>query len=396
MPQASRASRVRFPAGSTHLAAVLILAATALSAGADHTTPAPDAQVGHHPAPDVATPEPGDTAAPYGVDGGTVPQFPLPAFAGVPQPLPAGPLLPDAAGMPGGSAGIPGVVLAAYQRAAARLAGDSPGCGLPVALLAAIGKVESGHARGGRVDAGGTALAPILGPVLDGRSGTAAIADTDGGALDGDAGWDRAVGPMQFIPSTWRRWAADGNGDGRADPENVSDAAEASGRYLCAGGRDLRTPSGLDAAILGYNHSAVYLRQVRSWMLVYQGAGSVIPDIRFAAAAAAPQGVPAALPPVVAPETVPAPPPPGGTPAPPSSVPTPPLPPSSGTQPVPPAPPAPPSSTVPSPVPVLDPVTGLLTCTVTTVTGAVGGLLGGLLGGGAGGLPDACPPDAGN
>ncbi|WP_410592710.1 lytic transglycosylase domain-containing protein [Amycolatopsis sp. lyj-23] len=395
MSRASRPSRVRLPAGTTHLAAVLFLAATALSAGAGDVTPAPDAHVERRPAPDAAPVAPGagrDTAAPYGVDGGTVPQFPLPSFAGVPVPLPAGPQLPGQAGTSGGTAGVPGIVLAAYQRAAARLAADTPACGLPVALLAAIGKVESGHARGGRVDAAGTALSPILGPVLDGRAGTAAIADTDGGALDGDAAWDRAVGPMQFIPATWRRWATDGNGDGRADPENVADAAEASGRYLCAGGRDLRSAAGLDAAVLSYNHSAVYLGQVRSWMLVYQGAVPVSPDPRLAAAAA-PQGAPALLPPAPAPTAVPPPvPPPGPPPVPPTSAPVPP--PTSGTRPAPPTTSvSPPPPSQPSAVPVLDPVTGLVTCTVTTVTGTLGGLLGGLLGGGTG-QPGAgeCPP----
>ncbi|MEA5365226.1 lytic transglycosylase domain-containing protein [Amycolatopsis sp., V23-08] len=381
---------MRLPAGTTHLAAVLLLAATALSAGSGDATPVPDAHVEPRPAPDAVPVAPG-TTEPYGVDGGTVPQFPLPSFAGVPIPLAAGPQVPGLPAGSGATAGIPGLVLAAYQRAAARLAADTPACGLPVALLAAIGKVESGHARDGRVDAAGTALSPILGPVLDGRAGTAAIADTDGGVLDGNAAWDRAVGPMQFIPSTWRRWAADGNGDGRADPENVADAAEASGRYLCAGGRDLRSAAGLDSAVLSYNHSAAYLSQVRSWMLVYQGAVAVAPDPRFAAAAA-PQGAPVLLPPATAPgpAAVPPPvPPPGTPPVPPTSVPAPP--PTSGTRPAPPTTSAPPPPV--SAVPVLDPVTGLLTCTVTTVTGALGGLLGGLLGGGTGQPAGGeCPP----
>ncbi len=168
-----------------------------------------------------------------------------------------------------GTAGIPPTVLDAYRRAADRTNLVAPGCHIPFELLAAIGKVESGHARGGLVDAAGTTLEPILGPVLSGGP-FAAIRDTDRGALDGDPVWDRAVGPMQFIPGTWARWQADGNVDGRLDPQNVYDASLAAARYLCAADRDLATPAGLDAAVLSYNDSASYLSLVRSWMLVYQ------------------------------------------------------------------------------------------------------------------------------
>lgn len=136
-------------------------------------------------------------------------------------------------------------MLAAYRRAEQAVGASDPRCGLRWQLLAAIGKVESGQARGGQVDAAGTTLRPILGPVLDGN-GFANISDTDGGAYDGDARYDRAVGPMQFIPSTWAAWGQDGNGDGKRDPGNVYDAALAAGRYLCsrhprpAGGRGPR------------------------------------------------------------------------------------------------------------------------------------------------------------
>ncbi|MGW2473051.1 lytic transglycosylase domain-containing protein [Streptomyces sp. NPDC001665] len=166
-------------------------------------------------------------------------------------------------------AGIPATVLAAYRRAETTMGRGDPGCRLPWQLLAAIGKVESGHAAGGRVDKNGTTVSPILGPVLNG-AGFANIADTDGGAYDGDATYDRAVGPMQFIPSTWAHWGRDGNGDGRRDPNNVYDAALAAGAYLCAGTRDLSIPSDMNRAILSYNHSETYLRTVLSWLEFYR------------------------------------------------------------------------------------------------------------------------------
>ncbi|MFP1623793.1 lytic transglycosylase domain-containing protein [Streptomyces sp. 5K101] len=176
-----------------------------------------------------------------------------------------------------GKAGIPATVLAAYKQAEKALAETDPACRLPWQLLAAIGKVESGQARGGRVNANGTTLAPILGPVLNGV-GFANISDTDNGAFDGDTVHDRAVGPMQFIPSTWATWGQDANGDGRKDPNNIYDAALAAGRYLCHGGRDLTVQEDLDRAILGYNHSREYLRTVMSWFEYYKRGTHEVPD----------------------------------------------------------------------------------------------------------------------
>ncbi|MEU9213927.1 lytic murein transglycosylase [Streptomyces sp. NPDC048415] len=174
-------------------------------------------------------------------------------------------------------AGIPATVLDAYKKAEASLRESKPGCNLPWQLLAAIGKVESGQARGGRVDASGTTYSPILGPKLDGN-GFALIADTDNGAYDGDSAYDRAVGPMQFIPSTWEWAGRDGNGDGKKDPNNVYDAALAAGHYLCRFDRDLSVQSQMNAAILGYNNSSAYLNTVLSWLEYYRKGTHEVPN----------------------------------------------------------------------------------------------------------------------
>lgn len=150
------------------------------------------------------------------------------------------------------------ILWAAYESAAAS---EAKGCRIPVMLLAAIGEVESSSLRGRSLDARHVAVPPVRGPALSGGS-FAVIRDTDGGRYDGDPVWDRAVGPMQFIPGTWRLWGADANGDGVADPQNVEDAALAAARYLCAGGRDLSRAADLRAAVRSYNHSDRYVRTV--------------------------------------------------------------------------------------------------------------------------------------
>ncbi|MGW7430692.1 lytic transglycosylase domain-containing protein [Streptomyces sp. NPDC054861] len=174
-------------------------------------------------------------------------------------------------------AGIPATVLAAYKRAEESIRSSDAACHLPWQLLAGIGKVESGQARGGRVDANGTTLSPILGPQLNG-AGFANISDTDNGAYDGDTSHDRAVGPMQFIPSTWATWGQDANGDGRKDPNNIYDAAQAAGLYLCANNRDLAVKADLDRAILSYNRSTEYLHTVLSWFEYYKRGTHQVPD----------------------------------------------------------------------------------------------------------------------
>jgi len=158
--------------------------------------------------------------------------------------------------------GIPARALSAYALAHVSIAAEEPTCGIDWTTIAAIGSVESGHGSHGDsvLGADGLVQPTILGPALDG-DGVAAIRDTDGGALDGDVTWDRAVGPMQFIPSTWEMWGADANLDGSADPSQIDDAAYAAARYLCASG-PMTTPEGWRAAVFSYNHLDSYVDKV--------------------------------------------------------------------------------------------------------------------------------------
>jgi hypothetical protein len=183
----------------------------------------------------------------------------------------------------GGNLSIPARMLAAYQAAARTTARTDPSCHLSWSLLASIGRIESGHARGGNVDSSGRTVSPILGPVLSGGA-YAAIRDTDNGRYDGDRVWDRAVGPMQFIPSSWTLYSRDANGDGSADPHNVDDAALASAGYLCAGDRDLRNTATLRQAVYGYNHSWDYVATVLAWMTAYDE-GRTVPTTGTVSAA---------------------------------------------------------------------------------------------------------------
>jgi Transglycosylase SLT domain len=163
-----------------------------------------------------------------------------------------------------GSLDIPGPALRAYRNAADIKAEIDASCRIDWALLAGIGRVESNHGRyGGAVVAqDGTTYPHILGVALDGSPGVAAISDTDSGLLDSDSTWDRAVGPMQFIPGTWRVYGADGDGDGVNDPHDLDDAALSAANLLCAGGHDLSTEAGARAAVFTYNHSEQYVNLV--------------------------------------------------------------------------------------------------------------------------------------
>jgi membrane-bound lytic murein transglycosylase B len=147
------------------------------------------------------------------------------------------------------------------------MAVSNPDCGVSWNLLAGIGRIESGHANGGATDANGTTLRPIYGPVLDGTlPGNEVILASS--AADG-AAYARAIGPMQFLPSTWAHYASDGDGDGVADPQNLYDSTLAAARYLCNGNLNLRDPSQTMRAILRYNNSVPYARNVLGWAAAY-------------------------------------------------------------------------------------------------------------------------------
>jgi hypothetical protein len=164
------------------------------------------------------------------------------------------------------TAEIPDVALAAYERAAVVINATDKTCHLQWQVLAAIGRVESDHGQhaGSVLNAQGVAKPAILGPALDGRGGTTRVQDSDAGLLDGDQRFDRAVGPMQFIPSTWSVVGVDGDGDGRRDPQDIDDAALSAAVYLCVGKDDLSTPEGLQHAVYRYNHSQHYVDLVLS------------------------------------------------------------------------------------------------------------------------------------
>jgi membrane-bound lytic murein transglycosylase B len=160
-------------------------------------------------------------------------------------------------------AGMPERAMGAYAGAALAVAATHPSCLLGWNTLAGIGQVETGHGTAGGAALGddGVAAPTITGPGLRGE-GTARVADTDGGALDGDPEWDRAVGPMQFLPATWAAHAQDGDHDGHADINDIDDAALAAAVLLCQAGGDLTVEENWITAIGAYNPSAGYNNQV--------------------------------------------------------------------------------------------------------------------------------------
>jgi len=209
-------------------------------------------------------------------DGTKIPSSAIQAPASLPQPGTAAPAVPsgqaDAVVSSASTSGIPAVALNAYENASRIIDSADKACNIPWELIAAIGRVESNHGRfdGSHLNDQGFAVPGIFGPVLDGKNGTQAIADTDSGLLDGNKQWDRAVGPMQFIPSTWQVVKVDADNDGKRDPQDINDASLATAVYLCSGSENLGTRAGQQSAVFRYNHSHDYVNLVLRIMEAYQ------------------------------------------------------------------------------------------------------------------------------
>jgi hypothetical protein len=209
-------------------------------------------------------------------DGTKVPAAAIQAPANLPQPGSAAPAVPsgqaDAVVASASTSGIPAIALSAYENASRIINSADKACNIPWELIAAIGRVESDHGRydGNHLNGQGVAVPGIYGPVLDGRSGTQAVPDTDNGLLDGNKQWDRAVGPMQFLPSTWQVVKVDATNDGQRNPQDINDAALAAAVYLCSGNENLGARTGQESAVYRYNHSHDYVNLVLRIMEAYE------------------------------------------------------------------------------------------------------------------------------
>lgn len=179
---------------------------------------------------------------------------------------------------------IPRIVLEAYQHAAEVFATTDPACKISWQDLAALGRIESGNAQHGstRLAADGETTPPILGPPLDGTAGNQALAKPAGLAYDDGSGpWERAVGPMQFLPTTWAVYGMVGIADHTVpDPNNAFDASMGAANVLChdAWPQGMESLAGIKQAYFSYNHSASYVAEALANALDYGATITPLPS----------------------------------------------------------------------------------------------------------------------
>lgn len=168
---------------------------------------------------------------------------------------------------------VPAEAQLAYETAAQNIATSSAACNLKWSLLAAIGRVTSDHGRVGNrtLTNGAVVTPPLVGVELNGAPGVSNVLDTDGGTLDGDAKFDRAIGPMQLLPAVWQEFAEDADRDGKKDPQNIFDAALTAGKFLCSGNLDLSTEQHKKQALVRYDKTAGFAEQVVKVATAYEG-----------------------------------------------------------------------------------------------------------------------------
>jgi hypothetical protein len=84
---------------------------------------------------------------------------------------------------------------------------------------------------------------------------------------------------MQFIPSTWKGSARDGDGDGVSSPNDIDDAALAAAAYLCSGTGSVLGESAMSAAIFRYNASKDYVALVMAMEEGYRTGVFIMPSV---------------------------------------------------------------------------------------------------------------------
>lgn len=177
---------------------------------------------------------------------------------------------------------IPITAMEAYGYAARVAEVVNPTCHIDWTTLAAIGQVESHHGlyNNATLLPNGDVVPPIRGIRLDGSGNTMRIIDDNPDEGSGVNQATQAMGPMQFIPQTWRLFGVDANNDGIINQDNIDDAALSAAGYLCWNGKNLATAQGWLNAIMAYNHSYAYARTIRNWATSYATDSKSITGLR--------------------------------------------------------------------------------------------------------------------